>query len=415
MLNEHDVVIVIPMYRMPQSVFEEVSICQLFKVLDKYHISFVVPESFPVTKLKNRFESYFTVEKFKDSFFVDKESYSSLCLSRSFYDRFSEYRYMLIYQPDAFVFSDRIEEFISMNYDYIGSPLVSIYWKDYHVGNGGLSLRNIHKSMTMLDKFDEIVIDKIARRAFCMYEDLFWGYCGYRDDVDFKVPGIELASSFSVQDDSCDAYKYIKEKGLPFGTHQWMMEDYTYWKPIVEQFGYILPDSGIIKSRNCQKEEAEHRFMPLGMWKYKRLSEDKKQVILWLCGFPVSRRIAIWGNGRNGKRCLRIMQELALDVCAIIDNAADRMQEIEGIPVIRPEAADLNGVLVILTVKGKTYEILKQMREVYSRQPYFLAFDEIEKRLMNVFHEEFPELNEIAEKYKYEKLVEMGVSFDEWF
>ena len=39
------------------------------------------------------------------------------------YSRFEKYEYMLIYQLDAFVFSDRLMEFVEAGYDYIGAPL----------------------------------------------------------------------------------------------------------------------------------------------------------------------------------------------------------------------------------------------------------------------------------------------------
>lgn len=44
-------------------------------------------------------------------------------LEADFYRRFGKYKYMLIYQLDAFVFSDKLLDFCEMGYDYIGAPV----------------------------------------------------------------------------------------------------------------------------------------------------------------------------------------------------------------------------------------------------------------------------------------------------
>ena len=57
-----------------------------------------------------------------EKYFISKESYSRLLVSKSFYEAFSEYEYILIYQPDCLVFSDQLLEWCKKGNDYIGAP-----------------------------------------------------------------------------------------------------------------------------------------------------------------------------------------------------------------------------------------------------------------------------------------------------
>jgi hypothetical protein len=87
---------------------------------------------------------------FPEKFFRNINGYNSLLLSRNFYSSFSEYEYMLIYQLDAFVFSDLLIEWCNKKYDYIGAPWLidrglskGLDFHERPVGNGGFSLRKI--------------------------------------------------------------------------------------------------------------------------------------------------------------------------------------------------------------------------------------------------------------------------------
>ena len=80
-----------------------------------------------------------------------------LWMSKQFYFRFlPNYKYMLIYQLDAWVFTDNLQEWCDKGYDYIGAPFLSIVKKNSPrvifkgVGNGGLSLRRIQYCIDVL-------------------------------------------------------------------------------------------------------------------------------------------------------------------------------------------------------------------------------------------------------------------------
>jgi hypothetical protein len=87
---------------------------------------------------------------FPEKYFRNINGYNSLLLNRNFYLPFLEYEYMLIYQLDAFVFSDRLIEWCNKKYDYIGAPwlidngpFIGLDFHERPVGNGGFSLRKI--------------------------------------------------------------------------------------------------------------------------------------------------------------------------------------------------------------------------------------------------------------------------------
>ena len=126
------------------------------------------------------------------------------------YRSFSSYAYMLVYQLDAFVFNDRLLEFCSMGYDYIGSPMRRTdSWRDIgcSVGNGGFSLRKISSMLRVLRRKKEI----FARRPeaweenrFLPAEDLFFSFCATIPELDFHVPDFRTALEFAVGDDVND-------------------------------------------------------------------------------------------------------------------------------------------------------------------------------------------------------------------
>ncbi|MBO7213161.1 MAG: hypothetical protein J6U99_01215, partial [Rikenellaceae bacterium] len=109
------VVVVIPTYRNELSEWEKLSLEQCVKVLSKnHHIKIVAPEGIDSHGLQ--------VERFDSKFFDGLAGYNKLMLAAEFYDRFSDYDYILIYQLDGWVFRDRLNEWCSQGWDYIGAP-----------------------------------------------------------------------------------------------------------------------------------------------------------------------------------------------------------------------------------------------------------------------------------------------------
>ena len=99
-------------------------------------------------------------------------------LNPNFYQRFRRFEYILIYQLDAFVFSDRLEEFCRLGYDYIGAPWPlgdgnkhneELVVEGNHfltVGNGGFSLRRVQACIDALWKNIELVLNLVLQYEF---------------------------------------------------------------------------------------------------------------------------------------------------------------------------------------------------------------------------------------------------------
>lgn len=64
--------------------------------------------------------------------------YNILLTSPEFWERLIGYQRVLVFQTDSMLLKSGIEEFIEMNYGYMGAPI----WHTINAFNGGLSLRD---------------------------------------------------------------------------------------------------------------------------------------------------------------------------------------------------------------------------------------------------------------------------------
>lgn len=240
--------IVIPVYKDKLDCIEKISIERLIQVIgDKnYPIALVCPESLNVDIYKEYIPSLI-VERFEDKYFESTATYSQLCINYDFYDRFSKYEYMLIYQLDCYLFYDAIEKWCDQGFDYIGGPIVSTDcgWdtvknaqKKYqpYVGNGGFSLRKIEVFKDICDPNGELrttyklTDDKLANikwedKYFC--NDLYNLY-------KMNIPQYHEAVWFAL-DMSVDViYGYFGWQGTPMGCHSWD-KNIRYWKKVLPE------------------------------------------------------------------------------------------------------------------------------------------------------------------------------------
>ena len=355
----NSVIIIVPIYKTEFDKFELISVTQLFKVLNKYPIAFVMPEGLrlDIDKLLGRATSNITYEYFAKSYFESKADYSRLCLGEEFYKRFGKYRYMLIYQTDAFVFSDRLSEFVDAGYDYIGAPQDNDGFKDFHVGNGGLSLRKIDRAIEILGKRSDILSDlpERIRNHYLECEDNFWGYCGYNEDIDFKVPDIGFAAKFALMGNRMNLYNKMLESGLPFGLHAWSYCDYGFWKPIIESRGYKLPDENdVLYSDECRENYCNmmHRW-----WNSITIADN--DFIVNALGLSKNDSYTIWGYGKYGKKVLSVFEKLGLTVEKVMDIKADDIKMLNEAPrIVKPSKGEIAKTkTIIVAIKGLYYEI----------------------------------------------------------
>ena len=396
--NMVKIVIVVPFYKNKLDPIEKISLIQLFKVLSEYPICLIVPESLDLY-LECTVNGEYFVERFPDSYFVSAESYSNLCMSKGFYERFLSYDFMLIYQLDAFVFSDRLMEFAEMGYDYIGAALRSDHWDRFHVGNGGLSLRSIQRTLQIVEKKNEISDSASMRDLFERYEDLFFGYCAYKESIDYIAAPIEIANKFSVEDDSCGGFRAMNEDGLPFGTHRFVYSAYRFWKPVIEAYGYSLPSENEVYSYDAletDRKERLIRFIP--EWFLKR-DDSAQGRFRECCGLKDGVRYKIWGAGHYGRKCAVFLKEIGISIDILIDINADNNETYEGIPVIRPtDELIRNSSAIIIAVK-EGYEDISDTIFSYSPNTEVLSYFEIIDIACEYIEKESPGIEGITSPY----------------
>ena len=240
--------IVIPIYKEDLDPIDNLSLERLHKIIsNKYDIYLVKPESlnpknyYKILKKKNIYEVIFD-----DKYFKDTASYSQLCLQYDFYNKFSEYEYMYIYQTDCYLVEDKLEEWCDKGYEYVGPPIISnnAGWKDYRnkdkyepqVGNGGFSLRKIEVFKDITDpegefrkkyNLNEEQLSKVVFEDKYFLNDIY-------DFYEIITPSWIEALSFGIDMNADIIYDVMKFQGLPMGIHAWG-KNIRYWQNVLEE------------------------------------------------------------------------------------------------------------------------------------------------------------------------------------
>ncbi|MBQ9487968.1 MAG: hypothetical protein IJU91_09255 [Selenomonadaceae bacterium] len=229
--------VVIPIYKERLNELEKISLAQVQKILGKYQVIFVAPEGLKCNYLMAGCRLYY----FPPQFFQSVGTYNILMKHPLFYKAFFAYEYILIYQLDAFVFSDMLEYFCSLGYDYIGAawyPLrkVDFNGKQYKIGggNGSFSLRNVTKFYNLILNHTNIFSPKSSAP-----EDNLFALCGILYPDEFKVAPLKTAYKFSVE---VLPRRFVNKNGgaLPFGCHDWYKADANFYVDTFLKFGYDL-------------------------------------------------------------------------------------------------------------------------------------------------------------------------------
>lgn len=245
-------VTVVPVYKVIPSKVEALSLLQL-RELNVKNVTLMCPEGLNIDAYLDLWPEL-KVVYFSKEHFISVQSYNDFLLKPSFYETFaSEYRWMLIYQLDAFIFSNQIERFCELGYDYYGAPWqygfpqywflfnrwpIKVNFKRFYVGNGGLSLRNLNKTIDLLKRKQGHIT-----QTFYM-EDVFFAYWGTMDESFHAAPS-EVAALFSVETYPDHWLKITKT--FPMGTHnfhrtgkEWAKD---FFSPILDKCYAKLLDS----------------------------------------------------------------------------------------------------------------------------------------------------------------------------
>ena len=254
MVEDYDksAAILIPIYKEKLDKYETIALEQCLQVLKRHKIIAVSPSGLKV----DRDWGDLATEFFDAHFFQSAKSFSYLQLNRDFYSRFDQYKHILLYHLDSFVFSDQISDWCAKDFDYIGAPWIDEDWplklnlrrslplwiqirwllgrdKGVRVGNGGFSMRKVATMIEVLTRFR----DAVARWPF--NEDVFWAVAVPNLFPAFKVPPIEVALEFAFEGEPRKCFD-LNNHRLPFGCHNWWREDIDFWRPFFEERGYRI-------------------------------------------------------------------------------------------------------------------------------------------------------------------------------
>lgn len=349
-----NVCIVVPTYKQNLNLFEKISLQQLIHILGNYPIYFVQPDTIEINYEELKGCNY-NVRKFDKWYFQNTETYSELMLSPFFYESFLGYKYMLIYQLDAFVFFDQLSNFCDMEYDYIGAPQYHSWTKDAVVGNGGLSLRKIDAAINVTRKYEEIVQDLYYRDYFRKWEDNFFSYCGGRSDIKFSVPSITKANTFSVVLDVENGIQNIPVNGLPFGTHAWHRLNFGFWKDIIKAYGYRIDNLVAEKNVDSLERDRDVRCKEYFWSMLPGFPNEIKQEILEELELVSEKKYAMWGMGVFGEKFLGILLDLGVKISMIFD-CKSRKKTIHAISVKYPDFKEIRENQMTVLISSEFYE-----------------------------------------------------------
>ena len=275
------VAVVIPNHKEELDELEKISLAQVRKVLKNYPLVFVGPKDKNFSYIKPGEP----IVHFPKEYFQTLKGYNILSISPLFYEPFLNFDYILIYQLDAFVFYDALEDFCRLDYDYIGAAWPYYAWqgakykKTPRVGNGGFSLRKVKVCHELLKKCSALPNWQAILEGFD--EDGFFATCGVIEEENFNVAPIEVAKLFAME---WYPDRHVKKLGneLPFGCHNWTKFSADFYVELFANFGYDLrPFRDKMKSDDYQ-EKTENALIILAMNRLSRRVERGQAVLKYL-------------------------------------------------------------------------------------------------------------------------------------
>ncbi|MFD2144377.1 DUF5672 family protein [Mucilaginibacter antarcticus] len=268
-MSNNEVAVIIPFYKTELTKHEKIALTQCGKVLSNYPIIAVSPHTLSLPKLDDII-AFAQAVTFDNKYFESIAGYNNLMMSSDFYHKFLDFKYILIYQADCFVFKDELTFWCKQGFDYIGSPWIK---KSYHknqveralrnfkdymleyfsntdnnrpnqyqlnnkVGNGGFSLRRVKAFYDICISMQPVINLYLANPNNYYNEDVFWSIEVNRERRILSIPPLEVGLRFAFE---VPPFKFaeLNANNLPFGCHDW--DNYLdFWRPFIVQQGYSL-------------------------------------------------------------------------------------------------------------------------------------------------------------------------------
>lgn len=268
-----NLLIAIPVYKQKVAAqpYELVSMANTVALAgEKYQIALIHPTGIDIGEYEAALNCEFISIELDSSHFASIYSYNNLLKSSAFYQAFSAYDYMLLVQTDAYLFSLDLEPYTT--FDFVGAPwhnhILQPERKGLFCGNGGLSLRNIKKSLQVLQtpkklfSFKEIKdftfnsefhahaslwwkwretlyyffkhnnIKDGQNRLPYIYEDVFWSLAVPTVFPEFNVADGQTALQFSFETRPELCYE-LNSNRLPLGCHGFQKYSPDFWRRFI--------------------------------------------------------------------------------------------------------------------------------------------------------------------------------------
>ena len=253
------VAVLMPFHKQEMNKYEAVSFKNNCEKLKNYPIYLLLPQKLSAKPFRD-VVPHIQVVYFDDCFFDTYHGSNQFWIQSIVYDYFKDYKYILKCELDAFVIKDELEYWIGCKYDYIGAPWIDkpayinkviksitsskhpvfelvkkilsrrTRNREYHIGNGGFSLRKV-SSFKMISKMMPMIVPKL--HGATIQEDTFWAFYVPSYVPTFQVPNLKTALQFSFETNPRKCFS-INENRLPFGCHAWWKYDEEFWRSTLQ-------------------------------------------------------------------------------------------------------------------------------------------------------------------------------------
>lgn len=264
------VCIVIPVHKEIPDDHEIISLQRCRYILSAHDMFLLAPEGLDLTAYL-QISRNFVVKYIAPKCLSSIKAYNKMKIDYDFYAMFKDYKYLLTYETDAYVFRDELSFWCTNDADYVGAPWFTGYHQQEEhamitgVGNSGFSLRNIQKCLSILSRLKDLNLRSIwnnvpfskellrlltfstskfpvlqaklyVMRAYLsneyVHEDIFW--CKFVPILfpEFKIASSKEALKFSFDASPSRCFE-LNGGSLPFGCHAWHKFDLEFWSRFI--------------------------------------------------------------------------------------------------------------------------------------------------------------------------------------
>lgn len=269
--------VVIPTHKSSLVGMEEIALINNLKVLSGWPSTILLPFGSSQDYYKNlslKHALNVSVRNLPEGYLGSIENYNKLFLSPILYEAFLDFKYILIAQLDVWIFRDELQYWIDKDFDYLGAPLFLPQNRGKKTlktlmlpfgGNGGLSLRNVVKTLELtrepkrrinISKVFAAVIylmrygkwsyvkiffyslkqiwrdPKAFREKHNIYEDVMFSVFYAIYDRSYRVAPSKACLGFSLEVHSSDFMDSFFRFTSPFGLHgydKYLSQDQVDW------------------------------------------------------------------------------------------------------------------------------------------------------------------------------------------